>query len=55
MTDLAGRLVVPTFAEPHAHLDRAFSSAVTGWNRSGSLDEAVELFHASVDRMTGVM
>jgi cytosine deaminase len=52
MTDLAGRLVVPTFAEPHAHLDRAFSSAVTGWNRSGSLDEAVELFHGSVDRMT---
>ena len=47
-----GRLLVPTFAEPHAHLDRAFSSAVTGWNRSGSLDEAVERFLGSLDRMT---
>lgn len=52
MTDLAGRLLVPTFAEPHAHLDRAFSAAITGWNRSGSLDEAVERFHESIDRWT---
>ena len=28
MPDQAGRLVVPTFAEPHAHLDRAFDYAV---------------------------
>src|SRR5438105_13092575 len=52
MPDLAGRLIVPTFAEPHTHLDRAFSSAITGWNRSGSLDEADERFLGSVDRMT---
>src|SRR5207253_1318889 len=52
MPDLAGRLIVPTFAEPHTHLDRAFSSAITGWNRSGSLDEAVERFLGSIDRMT---
>src|SRR5437588_4470148 len=52
MPDPAGRLIVPTFAEPHAHLDRAFSSAVTGWNRSGSLDEAVERFVGSLERMT---
>ena len=52
MPDPAGRLIVPTFAEPHAHLDRAFSTSVTGWNRSGSLDEAVERFLGSVDRMT---
>jgi cytosine deaminase len=52
VTDSAGRLIVPTFAEPHAHLDRAFSSAVTGWNRSGSLDEAIERFFGSIDRMT---
>ena len=50
--DAPGRLIVPTFAEPHAHLDRAFSTAVTGWNRSGSLDEAVDRFLGSVDRMT---
>jgi cytosine deaminase len=52
MPDATGRLIVPTFAEPHAHLDRAFSSAVTGWNRTGSLDEACERFVASVERMT---
>jgi cytosine deaminase len=49
---IADRLIVPTFAEPHAHLDRAFSSAITGWNRSGSLDEAVARFLASIHRMT---
>jgi cytosine deaminase len=50
--EVPGRLVVPTFAEPHVHIDRAFSAAVTGWNRSGSLDEAVERFLGSLDRMT---
>jgi cytosine deaminase len=50
--DVPGRLVVPTFAEPHAHLDRAFSTAITGWNRSGLLDEAIERFLGSIDRMT---
>jgi cytosine/creatinine deaminase len=50
--DLPGRLIVPTFAEPHAHLDRAFSTSITGWNRSGTLDEAVERFLGSIDRMT---
>jgi len=47
-----GQLIVPTFAEPHAHLDRAFSAAITGWNRSGTLDEAVARFRGSIDRMT---
>jgi cytosine deaminase len=47
-----GRLIVPTFAEPHAHIDRAFSSAITGWNRSGTLDEAVQRFRGSIERMT---
>ena len=35
-----GRVVVPAFAEPHAHLDRAFSQAITGANQSGTLLEA---------------
>jgi len=52
VSDVPGPLIVPTFAEPHAHLDRAFSSAITGWNHSGSLDEAVERFLGSIDRMT---
>ncbi len=50
--DASGRVVVPTFAEPHVHLDRAFSSAITGENRSGGLDEAVRLFKASYGAMT---
>ena len=50
--DAKGRLVVPTLAEPHVHLDRAFSLALTGWNRTGLLDEAVERFVGSVDKMT---
>lgn len=50
--DAGGRLVIPTFAEPHVHLDRAFSAVITGWNRSGSLDEAVRLFKASFGMMT---
>lgn len=50
--DASGRVVIPAFAEPHVHLDRAFSSAITGGNRTGSLDEAVRLFKASLGRMT---
>lgn len=50
--DAGGRVVVPPFAEPHVHLDRAFSSAITGQNRSGSLDEGVRLFKASLSVMT---
>jgi cytosine deaminase len=48
----AGRLIVPTFAEPHAHIDRAFSTSITGWNQSGTLEEAVERFVGSLERMT---
>jgi len=51
MSDV-GQLIVPTFAEPHAHIDRAFSATITGWNRSGTLDEAVERFRGSLERMT---
>src|SRR5439155_17880775 len=38
--DAGGRVVVPAFAEPHAHLDRAFSQGITGANQSGTLLEA---------------
>ncbi|MGH9040294.1 MAG: amidohydrolase family protein [Acidimicrobiia bacterium] len=50
--DADGRLVVPALVEPHVHLDRAFTSAITGSNLSGSLDEAVERFIGSAGRMT---
>ncbi|MGH2689193.1 MAG: hypothetical protein ACRDKW_10360, partial [Actinomycetota bacterium] len=50
--DLGGRLVAPRFAEPHVHLDRAFSLSLTGWNRSGTLPEAIDRYRASVESMT---
>lgn len=52
VVDAGGRLVVPAFAEPHAHLDRAFSIGITGANRQGTLAEAITRFRASVDDMT---
>jgi cytosine deaminase len=50
--DAGGRLVVPSFAEPHVHLDRAFTSAITGENLSGCLDEGLRLFKAALSLMT---
>jgi cytosine deaminase len=50
--DAGGRVVVAALAEPHAHLDRAFSSGVTGGNASGSLSEAIERFKGSLPGMT---
>lgn len=43
---------MPAFAEPHAHLDRAFNIDIAGANHSGTLAEAVERFRAALDRMT---
>lgn len=50
--DAGGRVVVPALAEPHVHLDRAFSLAITGPNQSGSLAEAIQRFKGSLERMT---
>jgi cytosine deaminase len=50
--DAGGRVVVPTWAEPHTHLDRAFGSELTGWNASGSLTEAIERFKGSLPGLT---
>jgi cytosine deaminase len=38
-----GRLTVPTFIEPHVHLDKALISGSVRPNRSGTLDEAIEI------------
>lgn len=50
--EAAGKLVAPRFAEPHAHLDRAFSQDLTGPNQTGTLTEAVDRFLAATDHMT---
>ena len=50
--DAGGRLLAPALAEPHAHLDRAFSLEVTGSNRSGTLAEAIHRFDAALGQMT---
>jgi cytosine deaminase len=50
--DLGGRLLAPCFAEPHVHLDRAFSMSLTGWNRSGTLLEAIARYRGAVARMS---
>jgi cytosine deaminase len=47
-----GRLVTAGFAEPHAHVDRAFSTHITGVNESGTLPEAIERSRAAFDSMT---
>lgn len=42
--DAAGGLVCPSFADPHLHLDLAFSLEMVPENRSGTLVEAIGLW-----------
>jgi cytosine deaminase len=44
--------VTPAFAEPHVHLDRAFTLGLTGANESGTLPEAIARYRGAVGRMT---
>lgn len=39
-----GRLVTPTFSEPHTHLDSALTVDVAGVNESGTLEEGWDLW-----------
>lgn len=41
--DAGGKLVAPTFIDPHLHLDKALISEVVGENKSGTLAEAIEI------------
>jgi cytosine deaminase len=41
--DAAGRLLTPTFVDPHVHLDKALISEVVRPNLSGTLMEAIEI------------
>jgi cytosine deaminase len=44
--DAAGRLCIPGFVEPHIHLDKVLLAESVPINRSGSLDEAIEILGA---------
>ena len=41
--DAGGRLCIPGFVEPHIHLDKVLLAGSAPENRSGSLDEAIEI------------
>ncbi|MCD6413022.1 MAG: amidohydrolase family protein [Elusimicrobia bacterium] len=41
--DAEGRLVAPTFIDPHLHLDKALISEVVRENKSGTLAESIEI------------
>lgn len=41
--DAAGRLCIPGFVEPHIHLDKVLLAESVPVNRSGSLNEAIEI------------
>ncbi len=42
--DADGRLVTPTFSEPHTHLDSALTVDIAGTNESGTLEEGWTLW-----------
>lgn len=43
--DVEGRLVSPSFTEPHIHLDKVGTLPLLGQNRTGTLAEAIEILH----------
>jgi cytosine/creatinine deaminase len=45
--EAAGRLVSPSFVDPHIHLDKVEVSPLLPTNRTGTLSEAIELLHRS--------
>ena len=45
-------VIIPAFAEPHVHVDRAFSHPITGPNSTGDLTEAVVRFADAAEQMT---
>ena len=49
--DLGGRLVVPSLAEPHAHLDKALTAELVA-NPAGDLMGAIEAWSAHYDERT---
>jgi len=49
--DADGRLVTPTFSEPHTHLDSALTVDVAGTNETGTLEEGWELWQACREQL----
>jgi cytosine deaminase len=49
--DLTGYVLLPSFAEPHAHLDKALLAS-RAWNASGDLSGAIAATRAVADTMT---
>ena len=47
-----GRLVTPTFIDPHLHLDKALISEVVRENKSGTLMEAIEIIWEKKQKYT---
>jgi cytosine deaminase len=50
--DANGRLVTPTFVDPHLHLDKALISEVVRENKTGTLMEAIEIIWEKKKRYT---
>ncbi|MFD2762502.1 cytosine deaminase [Lentibacillus juripiscarius] len=42
--DLAGKIVLPPYVEPHIHLDYALTAGTPRWNQSGSVFEGIEIW-----------
>lgn len=40
--DLAGKIVLPPFVEPHIHLDYVLTAGTPRWNQSGTLFEGIQ-------------
>ncbi|WP_432827636.1 amidohydrolase family protein [Dactylosporangium sp. CA-092794] len=50
-TDLTGYVLLPSFVEPHAHLDKALTASTVD-NPTGDLLGAIRAMHAAADRFT---
>jgi cytosine deaminase len=50
-TDLTGYVLLPSFVEPHAHLDKALTASQVD-NPTGDLLGAIRAMHAAADRFT---
>jgi cytosine deaminase len=50
--DAAGRLVTPSFVDPHMHLDKAFTSEQAPGNVSGTVGEAIRILRDLKRRYT---
>ncbi|MFB6097426.1 MAG: cytosine deaminase [Haloferacaceae archaeon] len=50
--DAGGRLVTPTFTEPHIHLDATLTAGEPSWNQSGTLAEGIDVWAQRKESLT---